>query len=833
MQFTVHTAKLYDHAFRAVVVLSCILLLQSCQTSEGFISARLNQQTLEIETTEGRITLTAYSPYVIESFYQIDGFKQLPSWSIATQPKLTKVKLIETATELEFSTGKIKAVIQKSPFRISYFKGEQLLIEEEQGFFANKSQRGFRFKLDNDEKLLGTGERVVGMDRRGLRLPLYNRAHYGYTTESEQMNYSLPAVMSTNKYLLLFDNTANGYIDLAKTEKNILQFESMGGRTSYIIFAGDSYPEIINHYVEVTGKQPLPPRWAFGNFASRFGYRSQQQTEDTVNKFIQEDFPVDAVILDLYWFGPNIKGYLGDLEWDKKAFPEPTKMIADFNKKGIKTVIITEPFILTNSKKWQDAVDNKVLATDNEGNPKTFDFYFGNTGLIDVFDEAANDWFWQFYAGLMEQGVEGWWGDLGEPEVHPADSVHAIGTGDEIHNVYGHKWSQMIFERQLKAYPDKRPFILMRSGFAGTQRYGILPWTGDVGRAWGGLKSQVELSLQMGLIGLGYTHSDLGGFSFIEKFDAELYLRWLQYGVFQPIYRPHADEAFPSEPIFQELWVKDILRKFIKLRYQLLPYNYSLAYQNSTTGMPLMRPLFFENEANVDLINEKDSYLWGDSFLVTPVTDANVNQVEVNAPNGVWFDFWNDKKYIGGQKLSIPVSLETIPVLVRAGAFIPMIDAISTTRDYSSESLKLHYYADKSVPYSKSMMYEDDGATYDAIAKNLFEKLHFTAEQDASTIHFNLSREGSGYSGMPTQRQMEFSVHNWLDKPQQILLSGKQLTESESLADFKIAESAVFYNQLNKQLLIKFSWDHQPVSIRIINKKQKLEKLEKLNGDKT
>ncbi len=806
--------KLFQRSF---VLLSFIILLQACISEQYNLPYSLEQQSLIIETPTGKVTLTAYSSTVIETFYQLDGYKQLPSWSIANKPQTTTIQLVDTGTTLEFSTPQLKAIIHQSPFRISYYKNGKLLVEEEQGFFANETHRGFRFKLNQNEKLMGGGERVVGMDRRGLKLPLYNRAHYGYTTDAPQMNYSLPAVISSKKYLLLFDNTANGFIDFGKTEKDILQFEAIGGRTSYVIFSGESYPEIINNYVDVTGKQPLPPRWAFGNFASRFGYRTQQQTEDTINKFIEEDFPVDAVILDLYWFGPNIKGYLGDLEWDNKAFPEPTKMISDFKKKGIKTVIITEPFILTNSKKWQDAVDNGVLALDADGNPKTFDFYFGNTGLIDVFDENANDWFWQFYQGLMDQGIEGWWGDLGEPEVHPADTIHAVGSGDEIHNVYGHKWSQMIFERQLKLYPDKRPFLLMRSGFAGTQRFGILPWTGDVGRAWGGLKPQVELSLQMGLLGLGYTHSDLGGFSFTEKFDPELYIRWLQYGVFQPIYRPHADEIFPSEPVFHTKEIKDIVREFIKLRYQLLPYNYTLAYENSTTGMPLMRPVFFEDESNKNLIDEKNTYFWGDAFLVTPVTDPNLTKVEVNAPKGIWFDFWNDKKYLGGRTLTIPVSIEAIPVLVRAGSFVPMIDSISTTRDYSSNNLKLHYYADESISEAAGMMYEDDGKTHRSIERKLFEKLNFFAKQTDRTLELSFSRETEGYQGMPQQRQVELKVHHWLTKPKQIEIDGSEILLKSSMKEFSQSDNSAFYNEASQQLMVKFSWNHQLLSLKINN----------------
>lgn len=789
-----------------------LILFTSSTFANKYLSYSRTDQSLLITTEKGQVRLTAYSPFAIETFYQWQGIKQLPSWSIAVKPQKVVAKLKEKANSLIFDTGYLKAVVTKQPFHIAYYKNNKLLVEENKGFYKTGTSIGFRFKLSHDEKLMGGGERVVGMDRRGLKLPLYNRAHYGYGTDAPQMNYSLPVVMSSKKYLILFDNSAKGSIDFAKTEKNILNFSAIGGRTSYIIFTADSYPDLIHHYVNITGKQPLPPRWALGNFASRFGYRTQKQAEATVERFIDEDIPLDAVVLDLYWFGKDIKGYLGDLEWDKKAFPHPEKMINLFKQKNIKTVIITEPFILTNSKKWQQAVEHDVLAKDKQGKVKEFDFYFGHTGLIDIFNKKADDWFWQFYQGLMQQGIEGWWGDLGEPEVHPQDMVHWISrvkmnaTADEVHNVYGHKWSEMIYQHQLKNFPDKRIFLLMRSGFAGTQRYGILPWTGDVSRSWDGLKPQVELSLQMGILGLGYTHSDLGGFSNVKTFDKELYTRWLEYGVFQPIYRPHADEVFPSEPVFQDEETKNIIRKFIKLRYQLLPYNYTLAYENSISGMPLMRPLFFEDENNVNLIDNKESYLWGDSFLVTPVVDPGINLVKVHAPKGIWFDFWNDKSYSGGQTLNVPVSLKTIPVLVRAGAFIPMISGINNTENYSSKYLTLHYYTENSVVNSTGQMFEDDGKSNKSIENGEFELLKFKGVQSSHLFEFYFEKSGKGYAGEPLQRSINFILHHWLNTPGEIKFNHQKIKKVSTLKALNNTSKAYFYDAEKATLTIKFVW---------------------------
>ncbi|WP_193162002.1 glycoside hydrolase family 31 protein [Microbulbifer hainanensis] len=805
---------------------SCAVLLLLCSTCVSASAAannkaprvyrghQISDHSLTVSTSDGSVTLTPLNSASMEVHYQRDGLKQLPSFAIAphSEVKVPAATLKEEKGRLIYRTDGLSAVIHKSPFSIDYLHNGKPLVSEELGFFAKETLRGFRFDLSPDEKLLGGGERVLGMDRRGQRFPLYNKAHYGYTTESSQMYFSLPAVLSSNKYILLFDNSASGAMDLGASEANVMQFEAVAGRTSYIIVAGDDYPQLINNYVDVTGKQPLPPRWALGNFASRFGYHTEKEVRETIDKFAEEDFPLDAVVLDLYWFGPDIQGHMGNLAWDRNAFPQPEKMMADFKQRGINTILVTEPFILTTSKRWDDAVTNNALAKNLAGDPKRFDFYFGNTGLVDVFSKDGRDWFWNIYDGLRKQGVAGWWGDLGEPEVHPSDTVHAIGMADEIHNAYGHRWAQMLYDRQTAEQPERRPFIMMRAGFPGSQRFGMIPWTGDVSREWGGLQPQVELALQMGLLGFGYTHSDLGGFAGGEEFDRELYLRWLEYGVFQPVYRPHAQEEIAPEPVFHDRKTRNIAREFIKLRYRLLPYNYTLAFENSQTGMPLMRPLFFENESDPALMDYKDAYLWGNDFLVAPVTQPDVDKVAVKLPGGVWFNYWNDDQY-SGNEAQVDVDLDTIPVLVRAGAFIPTADDMDTTRDYSSKHLTLDYYAHPTAVNSSSYIYEDDGVTANAFAKGQYEKLHFSAARSAEGVEFAFTRDGNGYAGAPESRAITLKLHNWQQAPSAIAADGQALKVFSREDDFAEAQTGAWYDKRNRKLLVKFNWGKSPLNL--------------------
>ena len=785
----------------------------SFNAAAAYVKHSVTEHSITVTGEQQSFVLNAYQGNAIEAVFTSKHHQQLPSYAIAKSAELANAKVIESADTLTFTSGDLSATINKATLAISYVKhGEQhtkALLKQTQ-FSDSQTGIAFSFAIDDKEKLLGGGQRVLGMDRRGHKLPLYNKAHYGYTTESKQMYYGLPALMSSKKYMLLFDNSATGEMDLDSDGDNTLTLSAVSGRASYIVVAGNSYPNLINHYVDITGKQPMPPRWALGNFASRFGYHNEQEVYDVVERFKQEAMPLDALVLDLYWFGKDIQGHMGNLAWDKNAFPNPEQMIADLNADGVNTVVITEPFILSTSKRWQEAVDANALAVNDKSEPYRFDFYFGNTGLVDVFNDNGKHWFNQAYQRLYEQGVTGWWGDLGEPEVQPDDILHVLPDGskvrgDAIHNVYGHKWAEMVYEKSLMMAPDKRPMIMMRSGFLGSQRYGLIPWTGDVSRSWGGLKPQVELGLQMGLFGLAYTHSDLGGFAGGQHFDAQMYTRWLQYGAFQPVYRPHAQENIAPEPVFHDELTKYIVRDFINLRYQLLPYNYTLAYQNSTTGMPLMRPLMFENEQDPSLIAEKDTYLWGDAFLVTPVTDVGVKTVNVNFPEGIWFDYFSGNEVIGGKQVDYPVNLTTIPVFVRAGSFIPMTAKLANTKAYNPNEFSLHYYHHDNVKQSAGQLYQDDGISTNSINEKAYQLWKFSADNKLTQLTINFTQSGNGFEGLTDKQAVTLVINNWAHSSNAVQLGDKQLPKVATETGFMLASEGAYFDNKAQTLRIKLT----------------------------
>jgi len=733
-----------------------------------FVNFSEDNSQLKITTNDGVYCIKPFSTKIIETSFVPKGEESNPnSHAVVLKPEIVKFKITQKENSINIKTTGIEVKITKSPFQISYFYKEKPLVSERKGYVKTETHEVLDFNLASEEILYGGGARALGMNRRGNRLELYNKAHYGYETHSELMNFTIPLVYSSNLYAIHFDNAPIGFLDLDSKKDNSLQYETISGRKVYQVIAGDNWTDLVSQYVSLTGTQPMIPRWALGNFSSRFGYHSQEETLNTIEKFKDEEIPVDAIILDLYWFGKEMKGTMGNLEFDKDSFPNPKKMISQLKEKGVKTILITEPFVLTTSSKWDEAVEKNILGLNKEGKPYTYDFYFGNTGIIDIFNPKGEQWFWDIYKNLADEGVAGWWGDLGEPEVHPSDLLHATGTADEVHNIYGHNWAKLIHDGYQKDFPNQRPFILMRAGYSGSQHYGLIPWSGDVNRTWGGLQSQVEIALQMSMQGLAYMHSDLGGFAG-DNLDDELYTRWLQYGVFQPIYRPHAQEDVPSEPIFRESKTKALAKKAIELRYQIMPYNYTLVFENNQKGIPLMRPLFFEEPTNKLALNNDKTYLWGPDLLVSPVVEAGLKIQKVSFPANVnWYNFYTDEKVKGGQTLAVNLVEESIPTYVRAGAFIPMIKTIQNTTKYNLNKFDLHFYFDENVSESKGSLYNDDGETPNAFEKGKFEIITFESEKTSKGLEIEIEQELGGNFEF-SSKEIQLIIHNISKQPKKV-----------------------------------------------------------------
>jgi oligosaccharide 4-alpha-D-glucosyltransferase len=777
----------------ASVVYSQVERLLLTSFTDGYIS---------LKTTKGIYSIHYFNEKAVETHFKIEKQNDLSfSHAIIEKPVFYKFKenrgsnhtVIYSDLNSQKMGNTLSIAIDSLPFNITYYFGNKRLFSQLENI-SEESMFKLDFSISSDEVLYGGGARALGMNRRGNKLELYNRAHYGYETNAPLMNYCIPMFLSSNKYAVHFDSPGAGFIDLDSKRNNQINVEIEGSRKIYQVIADDTWDNLLTNWTQLTGRQPKLPMWALGNFASRFGYHSQREVEDVVSRFQKDSIPLDAVIIDLYWFGKTIQGTLGNLEFYRDSFPEPEKMIENLKSKNIQTILVTEPFVLTTSSRWADAVKNDILAKDTAGKILTYDFYFGNTGLIDIFEEKGKKWFWQRYNELKKMGVAGFWGDLGEPEVHPDYMMHGSFKAREVHNIYGHRWAEMLYSGLKSNYPSERPFILMRAGSSGSQRFGLIPWSGDVNRTWGGMRSQPEISLQMGMQGIPFMHSDLGGFAGAND-DPELYVRWLQYGVFQPIFRPHAQEEVASEPVFKDEETKKLAKQAIELRYRILPYNYTLMYKASEYGTPLMRPVFFEDDRK-EMLSVDSLYFWGNEFLVAPVFVKSQLKKVIHFPNSAnWFDLYNLKYYKGGTSSEVSVNKENIPTFVKGGSFIPMIKNLQNTHEFKKENIEMHFYFDPQTDSSRGILYQDD-----------YHKMKSKVVEDVLIYTYSKSSKSFTIDILSTKENVQKSnlvVHTPLSKIKKITVNGKKYNFSKNeltclisgiIINGKKAKVKVWYN---------------------------------------
>lgn len=655
--------------------------------------------------------------------------------------------------------------------------------------FKNDGSRGLSYQLQKDEMIFGGGERALPFNRKGYKFDLYNRPNYAYGVGAENLNYSVPFFISNKGYGIFFDNGSKGYADIGKSAENIFEVGFESGEINAFVIFGKTYQEILTSYHKLTGTQPLPPRWAFGNLMSRFGYTSQEQATNIVKQMKDEKLPLDAIIFDLFWFGDSIKGSLGNLDWvNTEKWPNPNKMIADFKKQNINTTLITEPYILQYTNTYTESLEYQAKDVSNN----TFvlqDFYFGKGGLLDIFRKDAGQWIWnKHYKKQIKNGVIGWWTDLGEPERHPENMYHNLKDlgiekmvlANEVHNIYGHYWNKMLFENYAKDYPSQRLFHLNRSGFAGSQRYSIFPWSGDVGRTWSGLQAQLPVMLGMSMSGVPYIHADAGGFAGGES-DGELYVRWLQFAAYTPIFRPHGTAlydhdvtatSFPSEPVLMEEPFKAEAKKVVLERYKMLPYLYTLAYRQSKFAEPLVKPLFYNYSTDTNAIKAQDEFLLGDEILVAPVLQKEATTRIVYLPKGNWYDVQTNKIYEGDASVTMDVSEYKKPLFYKEGSFIPQYNSTGeNTSEIDRKKLNIVYILSNNN--SKFEMYDDDGETKNAIATNQFELIKFaSAGRTNKGVVISIQSNNGLYKNKPTERNIILSIPALPLKPKAVLVNG-------------------------------------------------------------
>ena len=694
--------------------------------------------------------------------------------------------------------------------------------------------RGFRINLEEGEKIYGGGERALPLNRRGYRFNLYNNPWYGYSEGADNLNFSVPFFTSSKGYGLFFDNGSKGYADIGKSNPSVFEVGFLSGEINVYVIFGETYQDILTSYQKLTGFQPMPPKWAMGNFMSRFGYTSEKQTREIAAKMRAEKIPFDAVIFDLFWFGDSIKNTLGNIDWVNKAkWPNPKQMIADLKKDNLNSILITEPFFLKGTKSYPFA--EQYLAKDSVGKAYQLqDFYFGKGGLLDIFRKDAGNWLWSYhYKKQIANGVAGWWTDLGEPEKHPSDMLHNLKDlgvnrmmqADEVHNLYGHYWNKMLFENYVKEFPNTRLFHLNRSGFSGSQRYSIFPWTGDISRSWSGLRSQLPNVLGMSMSGIPYIHSDAGGFAMGEG-DAELYLRWLQFSLFTPIFRPHGTALFevdpnafsyPSEPALADKSVLDNVKKIVDQRYQLLPYNYTLTYRQAAFGEPLIKPLYYQYQNDKIAVAIGDQFMWGDAFMIALVVIKGQRSRDVYLPEGNWYDYNSHQFFAGKQTINFNTDDFKYPVLIKAGSFIPQyLNRVKNTLEQKSGTLTVLYIPSKKA--STYQLYFDDGISKNAISSKQFELINFSTKgKSASTLEITVASNGGNYSGKIAQEKINFQIPGIEQMPKKITINGQSISilDASDTRGISTGEQAIWNLGKQHQLLLPVNFNGKLTQILI------------------
>ena len=794
--------------------LAIIALAGGAVTAIAAAGPALRRGEVRVPTPKGVVSVT---PVARDAFrvttLPADGSAYAPSQSVVGESVVDDVFTWADGDSTVIVNGTTTAVIDRNTGRVSFRDTDGALLLTEAGGVANNGALKSVSLLPAKQGFLyGAGERGHRMTLNGDSLTMYNRQNYGYgegDPRISQMGISVPWFSSDAGYGVLFDDYNRAGLELGDTVRYVSDTPLP---LSYYFMRGGDLAGNSAIYSQLTGRQPLPPAWTLGYITSKYGYHNQDEALGAIDTLRRHGYPIDGMVLDLYWYGQETD--MGRLAWDPKRWPDHKMMLDSLLSLGIHTVTISQPYInkigAIDNYNLLDSLD--LLTRDADGKRADVTTWVGEAGMFDVSNPRTREWLWNRLRPLTAEGISGWWGDLGEPEVHPLNIVHDNGqTAEQYHNAYGNQWSQLIYDGLRRDFPEMRPMLMMRGGTAGLQRYGVFPWTTDVARDWKGLQPQVKLMLSSGLSGLGYMSSDIGGFAVDPKkpLDPELYVRWLQLGTFTPMLRTHAQ--LQPEP-FNFPKQEDIIRRFIKMRYEWFPYNYTLAYENAAYGLPLARPLNFRGDnPGKEYADVADEYLWGDNVLVAPVMTQGAKSRKVLFPKGTWYSWDSPRtKYTGGKTYTVQAPLAKLPLFVRAGSFIPQYDRpLNNTSEYNPSFLTVKYFP--SAEETSYVLFDDDRKSPTSLEDRQYQLTTFKGSYKAGKLSISISSEGT-YKGMPKGgRQLTILVED-VAKPKTLSATGIGVLPEGASAK-AIRQYGWTYDPRARQLTIKLPYAYEPITV--------------------
>lgn len=728
-----------------------------------------------------------------------------------------QIQVFETDNEIRMFSKKLSMVIRREPFSISVKdRSGRVVIDTPENCLEFIEERSIqRFTLAKSEGIYGLGQgtyphlNLRDQERRmwhewrghtqngpgGIPLMLSTRG-YGFL-----LNSSWPSRFAIGKAKLAPppDPERSGPmapppwpVDEHSGEDNPDQIAILLDNTQldYFLIVRPTFPEILHAYVELTGAPPMPPQWALGYIQCKNRYRGPEELLEIARGYRKRGIPADVLVIDWLWFKT-----FGDLQWDKSTWPDLKAMAEELTSMGFKLMQAQHPFVDEGALNWAEFSEKGYLVKFRPEDEKLV----GHQSIYDFTNpQARRDW-WAKVRKLFEDGIRGYWIDMGEPQLHPVGVKHYLGSRERVHNIYSLLWAKALYEGQ-RSYTDQRVFSLGRTTYVGIQRYGAALWSGDIDCTWEVLRDQVIIGQEVCMSGQPYWTTDIGGFMLPAFYEPELYVRWLQWGMWCPIFRTHGTRA-GNEPWSFGRDVEQIVTRFIKLRYELMPYIYTQARNTHETGVPMMQAMVMQYPDDEKAIQSELQFMFGPSFLVAPIVERGARQRQVYLPEGKWYDYWTDELISGPVEIEAFAPLERIPVYVKAGSIIPKAPEMLHTGEKVWDPLVIDVYPGSDAEF---VLYEDDGSTYGYEKGNCaWTKISYSEAARSVVID---GAQGQ-YPGQPRVRAYQVVVHDQ-DRPEMVILDGKPVMAA---ADCCSAEGESSWSYCEKSRRFVVNVPHRPV----------------------
>lgn len=694
------------------------------QTLHEVTSVEQQPRGLLVHAQQGHVEISVFSPEIVRVRMRTDADFP-PPFSYAVDridwpPCAFSVR--DSASTVSLQTNHLVCHVHKDASRLTFETGDGRIISEDAGGLAWREQEvRWTRRLPDDEYCYGLGQRPGSINLRGRRLTLWNMDPMpGFERDADPVYTSIPFYIGTRPglaYGLLWDNPARGYADLGAANAEEMTFFAEDGELRFYLLAGPTVKDVLAQYTSLTGHMPLPPLWALGFHQSRWGYDSEHVFRTLAQEFRQRRLPCDALYFDIDY----MDGYRS-FTWDRERFPLLPGLLATLAEQGFKAVGIVDPGIKVDPgyAAYESGLTENVFLKYPNGKPVTGPVWPGACHFPDFTSPQVRAWWADQIRTLTRTGFAGIWVDMNEPTIfsfqrpttvpdyvtHDWDGAGQTHVGGG-HNVYGMLMARATREGLQNERPEKRPFVMTRAGHAGVQRYAST-WTGDNAATWEHLRLSISMVLNAGLSGIPFTGPDVGGFA--GDPDGELFTRWMQLGSMLPYFRTHSMAGTkPREPwAFGERY-EAIIRHYLELRYQLLPYIYSAFAQCSQDGTPVARPLFMVDPSDDHLRSLDDEFMLGDAILVAPVLEPGVTQREVYLPRGAWYEFDTGKLIDGAQSVTAAAPLERMPLYVRAGKVVAMWPVVQYVGERPLAEARLRVFAGT----GETTLYEDAGEGLD------------------------------------------------------------------------------------------------------------------------